>query len=562
MKKNLLYVLLWCMLSTPLWVQGSVSENEKNVHGNFVSTSTLNYDPMDLLGILNLLMQYSEDSHIWNYEAVGLTLEDLVKAIPCNPEAILNKIPGMFTWKEKDGYQVLTKIVYNGKLKGTKNKLHEKFDGKFFKNLESISFDSNNFHKIDVSKNLNLVELVCSSNWLQGLDVSNNINLKKLECFNNHDLKFLDVSKNVNLIVLYCWSCSLSKLDVSNLNKLEKLSCDYNNLKVLDLSNNPNLNNLGCAYNKLSTLEFSNNPNLEYLYCYKNNLTSLNVSNNPKLLQLYCHDNKLTSLDVSNKHKLGRLFSANNQIATLNISNTPNLVTVSLFNNQLTSIDVSTTSTTQNMYLLECHHNQLKFSTLKGKDFRTVKNFKLNPQEIIKGGTKGFVEIINLSSEYDINNTITTYTWYDKATNQEVSMYRLRGLFIAGPSNIGKTLICKMKNELFPSLELEYEVRISNSINYEGAPDSTIPSEFKLTGPDANLADLIQVYPNPIIDVLKINSTIKIHSLSVYNFSGKEVKRFSSFIHNAVNLQDIPTGTYLLAFKTDQGIISKIIIKD
>ena len=326
----------------------------------------------------------------------------------------------------------------------------------------------------------------------------------------------MDISKNVNLIYFTCYS---------------------NQLRTLDVSKNVNLNKLYCGYNQLTTLDVSRNVNLIYLNFFSNQLTTLDVSKNVNLKELHCSYNQLTTLDVTKNVNLINLYFYNNKIAQLLF---PKVHKIS----ELTG-----------------DHNNLKLSTLKG-NFLTIKSLTLNPQATLQGGAKGIFEVLDLSSEYNIDGKYTTYTWYDKTTQQEVGVYALKGKFYAGPENAGKTLICKMKNELIPNLVVEYEVKIKNTVSFASRNiNENISEGFVWVGPQKNETESIQLFPNPVIDILKINTTANVTSASVYNYAGKEVKRYPRVINNELDLQDLPAGIYILNLTTDQGIVSKKIIK-
>uniref|UniRef100_UPI0026F0346E T9SS type A sorting domain-containing protein n=1 Tax=Apibacter mensalis TaxID=1586267 RepID=UPI0026F0346E len=252
------------------------------------------------------------------------------------------------------------------------------------------------------------------------------------------------------------------------------------------------------------------------LDCSYTQLTTLDVSKNGKLEGLYCYNNKIAQLLVPKVHKISKLFGDN---------------------------------------------NNLKLSTLKG-NFLTIKSLTLNPQATLQGGDKGIFEVLDLSSEYAIDGKYTTYTWYDKTTKQEVGAYALKGKFYAGPENAGKTLICKMKNELIPNFVLEYEVKIKNTVSFASRNiKENIPEGFVWVGPQKNESESIQLFPNPVIDILKINTAANVTSASVYNYAGKEVKRYSRVINNELDLQDLPAGIYIVNIDTEIGKLSKKIIK-
>ncbi len=98
-------------------------------------------------------------------------------------------------------------------------------------------------HYLDVSKNINLQELVCYTNNISELDVSKNVDLTILNCSVNK-LSYLNVEKNTKLIYLNVWQNRLTNLDLSKNSELKRLDCYNNNLSSLDLSKNMNINRI------------------------------------------------------------------------------------------------------------------------------------------------------------------------------------------------------------------------------------------------------------------------------------------------------------------------------
>lgn len=147
-------------------------------------------------------------------------------------------------------------------------------------------------------------------------------------------------------------------------------------------------------------------------------------------------------------------------------------------------------------------------------------------------------------------------------------MFAANGTFYASPANAGKTLICKMSNTLYPdyinqNFILEYEVKISNSTTQGFSAktmDFKIPENFILTNSKAEASNL-KIFPNPIIDILKINTPLHIETVSVYDYSGNEVKKISPVSSKEINLQGLSSGNYILTIQTSQGVITKKIIK-
>ncbi len=156
------------------------------------------------------------------------------------------------------------------------------------------------------------------------------------------------------------------------------------------------------------------NTALTYLSCSQNQLTNLNVTKNTALTGLDCYYNQLTNLDVSK-------------------------------NTALTD--------------LRCYNNQLKFSTLPKGTYTT---FAYVPQDTLQGGSAGYSRIIDLSSENNIAGNVSTYSWYDGASEIMANKYvNTNGKFLfTDGTYINKTLICKITNAKFPSLTLIYKVKL------------------------------------------------------------------------------------------------------
>jgi len=203
------------------------------------------------------------------------------------------------------------------------------------------------------------------------------------------------------------------ELDCSNFEVLEELIVSYTKITNLDIRNNPLLNHLSCVNNQLTELNISKNPLLTYLACGGNQLAELNISKNPGLTVLNCYGNKLTNIHFSN-----------------------NLV----------------------FDYFSCGDNYLKFSNL----FSVNATYRLlDPQRPMFNGEISANEVIDISSEYNIDGSITSYQWVDE-NNQPVQLSDLgEGKFMAGEQFIGKTLTCKMTNERIPNLTLDYIATIT-----------------------------------------------------------------------------------------------------
>ena len=119
---------------------------------------------------------------------------------------------------------------------------------------------------LDVSKNTKL-KILRLSPAITSLDVTSNLALEELDC----SVAELDVSKNVNLIRLVCGNEEMVSLDVRNNTLLEVLYCTYSQITSLDISKNIELRELDCHGNRLSELDITNNAMLEFRNEYGQN---------------------------------------------------------------------------------------------------------------------------------------------------------------------------------------------------------------------------------------------------------------------------------------------------
>lgn len=163
-------------------------------------------------------------------------------------------------------------------------------------------------------------------------------------------------------------------------------------------------------------------------------------------------------LDCRYFQKIECLSAQGLEISQIIASELPFLKEVNASYLPLSYLDLSGSTSVEK---LQCYYTYLKFSTLP--DPAIIKEeYSYTPQYKIKGGEVNVGEIIDLSSEYNIKGSLTTYTWYNKF-NQVVTLNSPEnGKFIPDPSFRNEELTCKMSNAAFPDLVLEYSVKINN----------------------------------------------------------------------------------------------------
>jgi hypothetical protein len=178
----------------------------------------------------------------------------------------------------------------------------------------------------------------------------------------------------------------------------------------------------------------------------------------------------------------------------------------------------------------------------------TIK-FIYNPQKVYSE-TRDYSEGIDLSTEYNIDGTITSFRWYTynlkrKKDEGPIAVQGEGGIFKAPSIDFTeRSLRCKMYNAMFPDLgkkdSVIYEV-IFTGVGIEELPNTNC------------------IYPNPTngkVTVQNVDSNIE--TIQVLDLTGKMVfeTRQTTF-----DIAHLPTAIYVIQIKTDKGILTKKLMK-
>ena len=344
-------------------------------------------------------------------------------------------------------------------------------------NLIDLRCFNNQLETLDVSGFTALTVLNCSGNQLTELNVTDCTALTDFRCSGNQ-LETLNVSGFTALRWFYCDGNQLETLDVSGCTALWYFWCHENRLTSLKVSGCTSLDTIRCENNRLETLDFSGCTDLYDVRCENNRLASLNVTGCLALSVLMCNFNQLKSLDVSGCTALGYLDCSDNQLMELKVTGCTTLYLISCSNNQLTSLDISSCT---GLWWLNNYYNPLKFSALPLTS-AVVDEYNYYPQNDvpIASSLASGSTLADLSSEYIIDGTLTTYTWYyadgtqisegytetngtfmfaavndDNRTEVPKSAYtEINGTFEFTGLQAGNVIYCEMKNDKFPDLTL------------------------------------------------------------------------------------------------------------
>lgn len=126
----------------------------------------------------------------------------------------------------------------------------------------------------------------------------------------------------------------------------------------------------------------------------------------------------------------------------------------------------------------------------------------------------------------------------------------------------------ELQNKKFRASELQYcdvETRdyLINSLGWTITEDSLAEAEDCSLGVSSlETGSFASFYPNPTNGILHLSSkeNITIEEIKIYNLQGREL--FGSVQHlETINIQDLSSGIYLMNIITNQGSVSKRVIK-
>ena len=409
---------------------------------------------------------------------------------------------------------------------------------KSFLTQESTETGKKNFQQLGV-QNLETID------WkkVDGLVWNANGRLDSIKWLNKNLGGNLDLNGFAELCYIHCESNGITSIDVKGCVDLAYFWCLRNKLTSIDISTNVNLESFCCRYQDnaaLKKIDLSNNPKLWYFCGSGNSFEHMDISNNPELSTFSCRLNKLQHIDVSNNTKLTRLFLQGNQLEELSVLNHPDLYHVECFGNQLKTLDVSgcpnlTILQANNNLLkeikidvldmdeLSCMGNYMTFSTLPKP--KSCTKFEYAPQKDINLSVAS--NTVNLSSEYKIGNTISTFSWTNAPTESKEGVFTFQ--------NTLKNTTCSVKNATFPDLTLKYNITLNSTQSVDAPQD-------------------IEIFTINNLLYLKTNQPL---SATIYTVTGMLVNQLSIIEGETV----IPMSSGIFIVKLSNGLIRKVMIR-
>ena len=321
------------------------------------------------------------------------------------------------------------------------------------------------------------------------------------------------LTANINTVT----TLNLSNKTISDLTglehfvTLETLYCINNTISSIDLSNNVALELLFLNNNALSTIDLSNNVALRTFYCADNNLSALDVSNNLSLEVLICVSNNLSVLDVSQNLALVDLNCSNNSISVLDVTNNVNLEELQCVFNSLSSLDVSGNLAMTELY---CYNNAI--------------------------------------TSLDVTNN-------NALVGLDCSSNDLTSLTIKNGNNSNLFYFNAVSNSSLSCIEVDNESFMNSSWATAKDPAANYSENCTdLSVSEASLEPLFSIYPNPVNDVLTIDTNLAIDNIVVTNLQGKVVLKTRT---TAIDTRHLESGLYFVKIDSHNNSVIKKIIK-
>jgi len=354
------------------------------------------------------------------------------------------------------------------------------------------------------------------------LDISNRTLLTDLY-LGSPDLNSINLANLPQLQKLWINNANLTSIDVTQMPLLEELSLQQLNLTSINVTQNPALNFLNVNGSPIGTIDISQNVLLEWLSLDNTNITSINVQNNPLIKVLNIgHNNLSAGIDISNLTLLEDLGVFQCALSSLNISNNPLIKYLQIGNNNLTDINVLHLSDLRNF---RCYGNKFTKINLSNNPLLKYISFTSNPfltHINIKNGNNGNIVWLH-ASDYGFLPLLQEVCVDDPAS---AYAYQVNA---ALPPAVNVTAQCTALST--------QEVPIKET-------------------------DII-VFPNPVEDVLHIQTKEKLISYEIITSLGKLVES-GKFVGGdfRINMIQFPKGVYFIKLSNGKIVTVEKVIKN
>lgn len=188
----------------------------------------------------------------------------------------------------------------------------------------------------------------------------------------------------------------------------------------------------------------------------------------------------------------------------------------------------------------------------------------------LKGNTNGnysskFAVFIDWNQNGSLNDAGEAYEITQEITNSDGtdSQQAVQSIMVPNTALLGNTRMrVKKIFDDSPYANVDYPNLLNPCIggSFGQAEDYTV-NVGNLAVSDLNKTK-IQVYPNPVADILKVTTATNAKSITIYDISGKLVlSQLAKTSNNEVNMSQLKSGTYLVTVETETGKETTKVIK-
>ena len=182
----------------------------------------------------------------------------------------------------------------------------------------------------------------------------------------------------------------------------------------------------------------------------------------------------------------------------------------------------------------------------------------------VAGNTNGTAETSEFVVYFDLNQ--------DGIFNPDTEGYYV-GAITGSTGADGKTVtksitlpdnakLGKTRMRIMKTYRLVPDNPCSTTYAYGQSEDYSINFIENLGMSDINSKDL-KIYPNPVKNILSIDSKSMVKNVRIINIAGQEVyNKQLNKMNPQVNASHLPKGVYIINIETTEGIVTKKIIKD
>lgn len=250
------------------------------------------------------------------------------------------------------------------------------------------------------------------------------------------------------------------------------------------------------------------------------------------LTALNCSSNSLTELDVTQNHNLEELFFPFNSLNAIDISQNPNLSWLSCSYNEMSTLDLSLSP---NLFYLNCRYNIL-----------TELDFTNNPSINTVSLEHNLITDLDLSG-----NPMLDSLWFND--NQLVSLNVQNG------NNAALSTFFTFNNPSLNCIQVDDPIAANNYPSWAKDSTAVYSVDCALGFDDSEIVQAV-IYPNPVRDILTIDSQENIESIQIYSMLGELLASEKGAIQ--IDFSRYAKGVYFLKIDTENGSVFQKVVKE